>query len=354
MSARDDHQRAAGSPLLRIGRYAWAAVGIGVFLLGTAFALAEVSIVVAPLVLALFPAAVLTPLVAKLTARGMPAGLAALLVLLGTLAVLAGVFTALGTAVVGQFPDLGDQVEQGYVQLNDFLEQGAFGLQAVSLDQIIERVGTQISEGTQQLGERAAGAATAVAEGFVAFVLFLFVLFFYLKDGAKIAAWTRDLFPARLRGDAQAIGERAWTTIRAYLGGQLLIALVDAVLIGVGLLILGVPLVLPLSVLVFVGGLFPIVGAVLAGLVAVLVALSAGGLIQALLVLAIIVIVQQVEGHLLQPVIMGPRNRHAPPRRRRRAHRRRNPARRARRLPRYPGRRQRRKSGRLPARTNPG
>nr|MBA2578793.1 AI-2E family transporter [Euzebyaceae bacterium] len=111
--------------------------------------------------------------------------------------------------------------------------------------------------------------------------------------------------PRRARADAEAIGARVWFTIGAYIRGQLVIAVVDAVLIGLGLWIVGVPLALPLAVLVFFGGLFPIVGAVAAGIVAVLVALATGGLTSALIVLAIVVAVQQVEGHLLAPIVLG-------------------------------------------------
>jgi putative heme transporter len=136
-------------------------------------------------------------------------------------------------------------------------------------------------------------------------LLALFLLFFFLKDGDRIWAWLVGLFPRRARADVDAIGHRNWAVLGGYLRGVAIVALVDAVLIGAALAALGIPFVLPLALLTFLGGFFPIIGANLAGFAAVMVALVSDGLLAALIVAAVVLVVQQLEGHLLQPLIVG-------------------------------------------------
>lgn len=290
-------------PVMVGGLYAWAWIGILSLLATIIWVIGLLTPVVIPLVLALFPAALLVPLVKRLRTMGVPRAAAATIVLLGTLALLAGIVSLLAPSVADELGDLGDQLNEGYERLQSFLASGPFGLQPVRLGDLIDRV--QESLASSEVGPRVGEYIVAVVEGFTGVVIGLLALFFYLKDGDRIAAWIKSLFPRRARDDAHAIGDLVWMSIGAYFRGQFIIAIVDAVLIGIGLLIIGVPLVLPLSVLVFFGGLFPIVGAIVAGFVAVLIALASGGPITALIVLALIVGVQQVEGHLLAPVVLG-------------------------------------------------
>jgi predicted PurR-regulated permease PerM len=293
-----------GHPVFRIGTYAWAVIGVALLLYLGAIVLGRLSVVIVPLVLALFPAAVLAPPTKRLKDAGLPASAAALLVLVSSIALVAGVFTALAPNVQAELGDLGDRLQEGYEEVDVFLARGPFGFEPIRLDEVVELARQHLGS-TEGIGEGAVGVVTSVVEGVAEIFFGLFALFFYLKDGPRMAAWLRDLFPRRARADAEAIGARVWFTIGAYIRGQLVIAVVDAVLIGLGLWIVGVPLALPLAVLVFFGGLFPIVGAVAAGIVAVLVALATGGLTSALIVLAIVVAVQQVEGHLLAPIVLG-------------------------------------------------
>ncbi|MGH3001372.1 MAG: AI-2E family transporter [Gaiellaceae bacterium] len=136
-------------------------------------------------------------------------------------------------------------------------------------------------------------------------LLALFLLFFFLKDGDRIWAWVVRLFPGDARADVEAIGRRGWKVLGGYLRGVSIVALVDAVLIGGALAVLGVPFALPLALLTFLGGFLPIVGANLAGFAAAMVALVSDGLLTALVVAAVVLVVQQLEGHLLQPLIVG-------------------------------------------------
>lgn len=291
-------------PTIRVGAYAWAVVGVVLLIMAVARAVAEVSIVVIPLVLALFPAAVLAPLVSRLRARRLPAAAAASIVLLIFIGFLVGVVSALIPAVRNELDDLSQNISMGYRELQGYLASGPFGFDPIRIEDITDRASELLAR-TEGLGERAVEAARVVFEGITGLLVMLITLFFYLKDGDRMARWMRNLFPEPVRPDVEVVGGIVWTTIGGYIRGQLLIALIDAIFIGAGLAVLRVPLALPLGVLVFFGGLFPIVGAFAAGIVAVLVALADGGLVRGLLVIALIVGVQQLEGHLLQPLILG-------------------------------------------------
>jgi putative heme transporter len=255
-------------------------------------------------VLALFPAALLVPLTRRLQERGMPGALAALLVLLGGLTILGVVGQFIVTRVIAEWPRLEDSIVQGWEDLQAFLATGPLGIDPTWIRDGLAAVQQQVVQ-ADIIRTGVLGVASAVAEIVAMLVLLLVVLFFYLKDGPRIARWLRDLFPRTVREDVEAMGTRAWTTIAGYIRGQLLVALVDGVFIGVGIWILGVPLALPLGVLVFFGGLFPIVGAVVTGAIAVLVALADGGPLIALIALGIVIAVQQLESNVLAPMVLG-------------------------------------------------
>ena len=291
--------------LVRAGVTAWSVLGIVALLVLAGFVLTQLTVVIVPLVLALFPAAVLVPPTSALKNRGVPPGLAALIVLVGALGLLAGLFGVLMPAVAAELGGLAENLEEGYTQVRTYLANSPLDLQTPSLDQAIEQFQERASDEGGDLGGRVLEAGTLLVEGIAGLAFLLFALFFYLKDGPRIAGWIRGLFPPGLRADAQGIGDRVWFTIGAYIRGLLVIGLADAILIGAGLFIIGVPLALPLSVLVFFGALFPIIGAFLAGTVAVLVALATNGLGPALAVLALIIVVQQLEGHILTPIMLG-------------------------------------------------
>lgn len=296
-------------PTVRLGVLSWSAVGIVLVLIGLFLTIREVAVVIVPVVLALFPAAVLYPIAERLRRMGVPSGLAALIVLLGTVGLVVGIVNLLAPQVAAQLGDLGDALADGYDQVDSFLAGGPFGLDPIRLDELIERgqemLTTPGSEGEGGLGTQALEIAVLVFEGFTGTILLLFVLFFFLKDGPRMARWGRDIFPARLRPDVEVVGGIVWTSVGGYIRGQLIVALIDAVGIGIGLAIVGVPLALPLAVLVFFGGLFPIVGATISGAVAALVALATVGPTKALIVIAIVIGVQQTESHILLPLILG-------------------------------------------------
>lgn len=310
-SARADREEAparpADHPVLRAGMYAWALLGLLAMGVAIMAAVGALRLVVVPLLLALFPAALLYPAAGWLRRRRVPAAGAALLIILGVAGVLAGVGTALAPQVAEEIPVLVDSVQAGIGELESVLDETTpFGVDAAQMreqiDQSLEQVDTDALLDMLRAG--ALGAAAAVAEIVTMTLLLAVALFFYLKDGDRLGRWVCSLFPDRAQADAQAVGLRAWNTIGAYFRGQLLVAVVDAIGIGLGLLLLGVTLALPLAVLVFFGGLFPIVGAVATGAVAVLVALASAGPWTALAVVGIVVAVQQLESNVLAPVVL--------------------------------------------------
>jgi putative heme transporter len=292
-------------PLVRAGVLAWSVAGLALIAAGVLFLLSRMTVVIVPLVLAVFPAAVLVLPTTALKRRGVPPALAALLVLVGAIGVLSALFATLAPSVAGQLAGLATELEEGYTEVRRFLAFGPLGIETLPFDQVVESFRAQAVENSSNVTSRLLEAGILVVEGFAGLALGLFALFFYLKDGGRIAAWIRDLFPARLRADVHGIGDRVWFTIGAYIRGLLIIGLVDAIAIGTGLLALRIPLALPLAVLVFFGALFPIIGAFTAGTVAVLVALATNGIGAAVAVLVLIVVVQQVEGHVLTPVLLG-------------------------------------------------
>jgi predicted PurR-regulated permease PerM len=297
--------RATPPPALsRAGRAAWALVGIALVLVFAWYVASALALVLVPVVLALFPATLLSPIADALCRRGVPPTVAALVTVVGALLVFLGILAGVIALVVAQIPELMESAAEGVRQIESLLASDPLGLG-------VERFSDVLEMAREQLGQAGDLAAQAVSAALVAFeflaglLLLLVALFFYLKDGRRLRDAIVSTAPRRRRPLVRASLDRAWTTLAGYIRGQVIVAAVDAVFIGAGLLILGVPLAVPLAVLVFFGAMFPIVGAVTTGALAVLVALADGGLTDALIVLAIVVAVQQLEGNVLEPFILG-------------------------------------------------
>lgn len=291
-------------PVIRTGLYAWAIVGVLAAAWALLLVMGRISLVVVALGLALFPAAVLYPPTKWLKERNWPDAAAAAVVLIGFIALMAGIIAFVVPQVTGQIDSLTESLTEGIDQLRQTLQDGFLFLPPIEIADLVDQAQQFISQ-SEALRGGALSAATTAGRFLAGLVLALFALFFYLKDGPTIARWVQRLFPARVREDAGNVLLVTWQTIGNYFRGQLLVALVDAFFIGLGLVILGVPLAVPLGILVFFGALFPVVGALLSGSVAVLVALATQGFVTALITLGIIVGVQQLEGNVLQPLILG-------------------------------------------------
>lgn len=303
-------------PTIRWGAYAWAFLGLALAFVAVWRGLGYVRVVLVPLVLALFLAAVLTPGARFLESRRVPAGLAAGTMLLGFLALVGAIGTAIVLNVESQFGALAAAVEETYRDVRPDLERipilpdpdELFGSAEESGPSSVASAGDAgAQEAAQEQDVRSAAVAGlgSLARIATEFALLLVITFFYVKDRRRITRWLCGAFPQARRGDAHEIVEQTWETVAGYIRAQAVIAAVDAVAIGVGLVLLEVPLAVSLAVLVFIGAFVPVVGAFISGGVAVAVALASHGLARALLVLALIVAVQQLEGHVLAPVILG-------------------------------------------------
>jgi predicted PurR-regulated permease PerM len=262
-------------------------------------------VVVIPVVVAVLLAALFEPAAAALRRRGVNRSLAAGAVLVGGLLVVGGGLGLIVRTFVAQFDDLTTQVTQGVDEVQTWLAQGPLHLSQAQLSDGIERLQQAVTNNQGALTSGALSTAATAGEVLAGVFVVLFTLFFFLRDGGQIWQFLCRLLPRPAQVPAARAGHYSWHTLVSYVRATVLVAFVDAVGIGIGLAVLGVPLALPLAALVFLGAFIPVIGATLSGAVAVLVALVTVGPVKALIVLAIVITVQQLEGHVLQPLIMG-------------------------------------------------
>ncbi|MEU9739656.1 AI-2E family transporter [Micromonospora chersina] len=265
--------------------------------------LGKIAVLLAPLAVALagtlFLTALLDPVLLRLRRLRVPAALAALLTILLLLGVLVGVGALVWNLTASQFGELSQQLDQGLERSRDFVTS-SLPVTDEQLDRLVE----QIKEGLSgSAPDPVAGARTA-AEVAGSILLGLVLLFFLLKDGRSMWHWVLRRMAGPRRDLTAEAGRAGWRTLGAYSRGTMIIAAIDAIGIGLALVLLRVPLALPLALITFLGGFVPIIGATVAGAVAVLVALAANGPTTALLTLAAVIAVQQIEGNLLEPLVM--------------------------------------------------
>ncbi len=287
------------------GAWAWRFIlfiGAGYLLLRL---IGLLSLVVIPVAVALLLAALFQPASAALVRRGMKRSLAAGLVLIAALVLVFGGLGLIIRTFIAEIDNLSTSVSEGIQEVQTWLSQGPLHLTDTQLDQYVDRAREAITENQGAVTSGAVTTATTLGEVLTGFFLVLFTLFFFLRDGGQIWSFLCRLLPRDARLPTARAGHYSWHTLVSYVHATVLVAFVDAVGIGIGLFILGIPLALPLAALVFLGAFIPVVGATLTGTVAVLVALVTNGPVSALIVLAIVIAVQQLEGHVLQPLIMG-------------------------------------------------
>lgn len=266
------------------------------------WALLQVTLIVIPVLIAIILASAAAPLIGWLRRHGVKPMLAAWITLLGGIIVFGGIITAIVFAVRSQWSDLADSAVAGYEDLQDWLAGLDLPIDTTQLDSIRDTVVDFVT--SAEFGAGAIAGVSAATEFVTGTFLVLIVLFFFLKDGDKIwAFFLRPFHGARLeRG--RRIGTTSVKVLGGYVRGTAIVAFVDAAGIGIALAILQVPLALPLAVIVFLGAFIPLVGATVAGILAALVALVANGPVIALIVVAVVIAVNQLEGDLLQPVVM--------------------------------------------------
>ena len=269
------------------------------------YLLVELSVVVIPVVVALLLAALLQPAAAWLTARGWPRSLSAAVVLVGGIAVVTGIIWLVVAQISSSFGDLSTQVGESIDSVRNWLVNGPLSLSQTQLNDAFESAQEALANNQDLLTSGALTTAVTVGHVVTGLALALFTLFFFLQDGRGIWSWLNRLFPTPARPAIDEAASRSWRTLISYVRATAAVALFDAVIIGIGLLILRVPLAIPLAALVFLGAFIPIIGSFIAGLVAVLIALVSNGFVVALIVLGVIIGVMQFEGHVLQPLLLG-------------------------------------------------
>ncbi|SNC60017.1 Predicted PurR-regulated permease PerM [Kytococcus aerolatus] len=259
---------------------------------------------VLPLLLALILTTVLGP-VARWLRQWMGDGLAAALAVLGGFLVLLGVLGSIVPSLVDQVADLAQNATDGIRQVQDWASGPPLNVQDAQVDKAVKELNTKIQEASGQIAGGVFTGVSAVASAFVTGLLTLVLTFFFVRDGHRFLPWLSRLTGRNTAPHVTVLGQRLWRTLGGYVRGQAVISFVDAVLIGIGLLAVGVPMWASLAVLTFLAGFVPIVGAVVVGALSVLVALVTVGFTKALIVLAVVLLVQNVEGNILQPIVQG-------------------------------------------------
>ncbi|MBJ7290290.1 AI-2E family transporter [Williamsia sp.] len=258
-------------------------------------------VIILPVVLSVIVCTVLWPPVKWLRRKGLPPALAVLIVLLIAVGVVAGVIAAVAPGIVEQSTELADRASQGVVQVQDWLHGPPLNVSDDQLDSAVAAITDRLQSSSAQIASGLFTGVGAATSALVTLFTVVVATFFFLKDGPRFIPWLRRTAGMPAAPHLAEVLSRVWATLGGFIRTQALVSLVDAVLIGIGLVILGVPLAYALAIITFIGGFIPIVGAFVAGGLAVLIALVSKGVVTALIVLAIILAVQQLEGNVLQP-----------------------------------------------------
>ena len=277
-------------------------IGAGVYFISAA--LGQIVPVVIAMFFALIVAALASPVVRRLKPH-MPDALAVVLTLLALTAAVVVVVAFLVRSIIDQAPQLTDQLTQGFTQITNWLSAGPLHIDANKLDQIPGKITQWLQDQAGTIAKFALGEVGSLFTFITAASVFLFAGFFFLHSPRKLWAWAMGWIPERSRPFVDQAGVVAWGTMSGYVRGIILVALADAALVLIGLLILGIPLAPVLAVVVFFGALIPIIGAPIATLLAAVVALATEGPVKALLVVALTVLVGSFDGDVLRPLIMG-------------------------------------------------
>lgn len=287
------------------GAWAWRVLVVIAALAVLALLVIELRLIVIPLLLATVIAALLVPFSSFLQRRRWPKWLAITVAELGIVLVIGGLLFLVVTQVYAGFDDLSRQTVQSYDDLKSWLLESPLHLTEGDINQYAQQALAALQQDSGVLVSGALSVGSTVGHVLTGVLLTLFSTLFILIDGPNIWRWIVRLFPHRARTAVDGAGRAGWVTLTNFVKVQILVAFVDAVGIGLGSFLLGVPLAIPIGVLVFLGSFVPVIGAVVTGALAVFIALVYNGPLIALFLLIIVLAVQQLEGHILQPLIMG-------------------------------------------------
>ncbi|KAB1663087.1 AI-2E family transporter [Pseudoclavibacter sp. CFCC 13611] len=265
----------------------------------------QIRLVVIPVVVAVLFASLLRPLVLWLRRHGMHLWLAVALVELGFLAIVAGLFWTIATQLSRGLNGLIEHSENAYRELKTFLLDSPLHITEDDINNYLGGLWHSAQQDSHAIVSGALSVGTTAGHIATGVLLVLFSLIFFLADGRTIFFWAMRLVPTRVRAAVSGAGHAGWRTLSSYVRVQILVAACDAVGIGIGAAILGLPMVVPLSILVFMGSFVPFVGAIVSGILVCVVALVYKGWIIAFIMLAVVIAVQQLESHVMQPLIMG-------------------------------------------------
>lgn len=277
------------------------AIALGAWVLG--WLVKELWVIILPVLLAIVVSTVLWPPTRFMTKRGLPPAAAAILTLILFISVVAGVIAGIVPSIVSQAPELANKATQGINQVQDWVKGPPINLQDEQIDNGVHTIISKVQESGSTIATGVFTGVSTAGSLLVTMGLVIVLCFFFIKDGPRFVPWLHRVSGRRAGSHLEEVLVRMWDTLGGFIRTQALVSLIDAVFIGAGLLILGVPLAPVLAILTFFGGFIPIVGAFVAGALAVLVALVANGLTTALIVLALILAVQQIEGNVLQPIL---------------------------------------------------
>ena len=300
-----DLSPAVPAALRQATAYSWrllviaAAVGVVVWLV------IQLKLLVIPLLVAILITALVWPAFSFLLRHRWPRWLAIVVTVLGTIAVISGLLWLAVWQITREFGSVRDRTVEAIGQFRQYLIDGPLHLSAQQIDDGLRQAGTFLQQQAEVLWTVALAIGTTIGHVGTGLLLTLFILLCLLADGGGIWRWTTRLFPRVARPAVDGAGRAGWRTVITYARTQLLVATIDAIGIGLGAFLLGVPLAIPIGVLVFLGAFIPFVGAVVTGALAVFIALVYNGPLIALFMLIVVLGVQQIESHVLQPILMG-------------------------------------------------
>ncbi|MGL4304751.1 MAG: AI-2E family transporter [Mycobacteriaceae bacterium] len=267
------------------------------------WAIGELWVVFLPVALSVVVATVLWPPTRFLTNRGVPAAAAASLSLIGFIALLVGIIALIAPSFVEQSTELANKATEGVQKVQDWVQGPPLNLADEQISSAVDAITEKLQSSSESIAAGVFSGVSAAGSALVTFSLVLMLSFFFIKDGPRFLPWLEQVSGPEIGKHFHIVLSRIWDTLGGFICTQAIVSLIDAVFIGVGLLFLGVPLAPALAVLTFIGGFVPIVGAFVAGAVAVLIALVSNGVTTALFVLLLIIVVQQIEGNILQPIL---------------------------------------------------
>jgi predicted PurR-regulated permease PerM len=291
--------------ILLASAWSWRMLLIGAAIAVLIFLVIQLKLVVIPVLVAILLSALLVPLRDLLIRVHVPRALAIALCMVLTFVVIAGLVFLVGQQVRAESGALRHQTMSAIDSARVWLTGPPFNLTQHQISDYLTSISSAIRTDSQVLISGALSLGSTLGHVATGVLLTLFSTLFILIDGEGIWRWVVSVFPQRARAAADGAGRAGWTTLRSFVRVQILVASIDALGIGLGAFALGLPLAIPVAVLVFLGSFIPIIGAVVTGALAVFIALVYKGVWFALVMLAIVLLVQQLEGHVLQPLIMG-------------------------------------------------